>query len=184
MASLRSQLPDLEAVEPISPVLSGLGNLYKTQLSDPTNEKPKCLDLVFDFRRSFNHSYRPFFRTSPSTKDKNIWRTKKQSILNQGVLQWRKKTKKRIWLLKAGSEKQRKENKEKTKRQKLTETSFERFHKADDEGGTARDLLQHLRHLKQYRSEYVEYAEYAEYEDYATISFRICKICNNIVQNM
>ena len=79
------------------------------------------------------------------------------------------------------TEKQREENKEKTKRRKLTKTSFERFHKADDEGGTARDLLQHLRHLKQYRS---EYAEYAEYEDYATISFRICKICNNIVQNM
>ena len=77
MASLRSQLPDLEAVEPISPVLSGLGNLYKTQLSDPTNEKPKCLDLVFDFRRSFNHSYRPFSQTSPRTKDKNIWRTKR-----------------------------------------------------------------------------------------------------------
>ena len=67
------------------------------------------------------------------------------------------------------------------KDKKLTETSFERFHEADDEGGTARDLLQHLRHLKQYPS---EYAEYAEYEDYATISFRICKICNNIVQNM
>jgi len=82
--------------------------------------------------------------------------------------------------LKAGSEKQRKENKEKTKRQKLTKTSFERFHEADDEGGTARDLLQHLRHLKQYRS------EYAEYEDYATISFRICRIWFNMdkmVQN-
>merc|ERR1719410_2511719 len=28
-------------------------------------------------RRSFNHSYRPFSQTSPSSKDKNIWRTKR-----------------------------------------------------------------------------------------------------------
>merc|ERR1712062_156353 len=37
------------------------------------------------------------------------------------------------------------------------------------------DLLQHLRHLQRYRSEYTEYA---------TTSFRICRICNKIVQNM
>ena len=61
------------------------------------------------------------------------------------------------------------------KDKKLTETSFERFHEADDKGGTTRDLLQHLRHLKQYPSEYAEYA---------TILFRICRKCNNIVQNM
>jgi len=92
--------------------------------------------------------------------------------------------------LNARSEKQRKENKEKTNRQRLTKTSFERFHEADDKGGTARDLLQHLRNLKQYPSKYAEYSEYmkimqkfrSEYEDYATISFRICRICDKMVQ--
>ena len=54
--------------------------------------------------------------------------------------------------------KDKNKGKKTSKRQKLTETSFERFHEADDEGGTARDLLQHLRNLKQYPSKYAEYS--------------------------
>ena len=54
MASLRSQLPDLEAVEPISPVMSDLGMLYGTRVLDP-----KCLYLIFVF---FKDELQPFLQ--------------------------------------------------------------------------------------------------------------------------
>ena len=53
---------------------------------------------------------------------------------------WRWKSKKTWWLwwrpVPQGGE-----------REELTKTGFERLNEADDEGGTARDLFQHLRHL-------------------------------------
>ena len=76
MASLRSQLPDLEAVEPISPVMTPFFKILVISMGHMFLYKVPCFDFRF-LRTSFNHSYRPFSQTSPSTKDKNIWRTKR-----------------------------------------------------------------------------------------------------------
>ena len=83
MASLRSQLPDLEAVEPISPVMSDLGILYGTRVLDPT-----CLYLIFVFLGGAST-----IPTGPSLKlvqaltTKTFGEQKEQSILNQVILQ-------------------------------------------------------------------------------------------------
>merc|ERR1719410_201859 len=42
-------------------------------------------------RTSFNHSYRPFSQTSPSTNNKNIWRTKRTINLKPGDPAMKKK---------------------------------------------------------------------------------------------
>ena len=90
MASLRSQLPDLEAVEPISPVMTPFFKILVISMGHMFLYKVPCFDFRF-LRTSFNHSYRPFSQTSPSTNNKNIWRTKRTINLKPGDPAMKKK---------------------------------------------------------------------------------------------
>ena len=177
MASLRSQLPDLEAVEPISPVMTPFFKILVISMGHMFLYKVPCFDFRF-LRTSFNHSYRPFSQTSPSTNNKNIWRTKRTINLEPRDPAMKTEKNGEEKLTSSFESRIEKQGKDKSWPKPALRGSTRRMTKVEPRGisfnifATWNNIVQNMPNMQQFRSEYAEYA---------TISFRIC---NNIVQNM